>query len=107
MDEDDLATLSNEFSSKTATTTSDNLAIVAVNFTFPAERERNFVLSDTIEGRIFLLLDHKLKETAKTLGEVDEHEEVAEDLWPQILGQLSKRLSYESLYAKAISDPEL
>lgn len=67
----------------------------------------NLVLSDTIEGKIFLLLDEKLKEIAKTLGKVDERGEVAEDLRSQILGQLSERLSYESLYAQAISDPEL
>ncbi|MFO0915923.1 MAG: SNF2-related protein [Pirellulales bacterium] len=67
----------------------------------------NLVLSDTIEGKIFLLLDDKLKEIAKTLGKVDEHGEVAEDLRSQILGQLSERLSYESLYAQAISDPEM
>lgn len=67
----------------------------------------NLVLSDTIEGKIFLLLDDKLKEIAKTLGKVDEHGEVAEDLRSQILGQLSERLSYESLYSQAISDPEL
>ena len=67
----------------------------------------NLVLSDTIEGKIFLLLDDKLNEIAKTLGKVDEQGEVAEDLRSQILGQLSERLSYESLYAQAISDPEL
>lgn len=67
----------------------------------------NLVLSDTIEGRIYLLLDEKLKEIAKTLGKVDEHGEVAEDLKSQVLGQLSERLSYEQLYAQAISDPEL
>jgi len=65
------------------------------------------VLSDTIEGRIFLLLDEKLSEIAKTLGKVDEHGEVAEDLRTQILGQLSDRLSYDSLYSQAVSDPEL
>ncbi len=67
----------------------------------------NLVLSDTIEGRIYLLLDEKLKEIAKTLGKVDERGEVAEDLKSQVLGQLSERLSYEQLYAQAISDPEL
>lgn len=67
----------------------------------------NLVLSDTIEGKIFLLLDEKLKQIAKTLGKVDEHGEVAEDLRAQILGQLSERLSYEKLYAEALSDPEL
>ena len=67
----------------------------------------NLVLSDTIEGRIFLLLDDKLKEIGKAVGKLDEHGEVAEDLRSQILGQLSERLSYEQLYAQAISDPEL
>jgi len=50
----------------------------------------NLVLSDTIEGRIFLLLDDKLKEIAKTLGKVDEHGDIAEDLRAQILGQLQQ-----------------
>jgi len=67
----------------------------------------NLVLSDTIEGKIYLLLDEKLTEIAKTLGKVDEHGEVAEDLRSQILGQLSERLSYERLYAEALGDPEL
>jgi len=67
----------------------------------------NLVLSDTIEGRIFLMLNDKLTEIAKTLGKLDEHGNVAEDLRGQILGQLSERLSYESLYREALSDPEL
>ena len=67
----------------------------------------NLVLSDTIEGKIFLLLDEKLTQIAKTLGKVDERGEVAEDLRSQILGQLSERLSYERLYAEALGDPEL
>jgi superfamily II DNA or RNA helicase len=67
----------------------------------------NLVLSDTIEGRIFLLLDSKLKEIARTLGKLDEHGNVAEDLRAQILGQLSERLNYEKLYHEALSDPQL
>lgn len=67
----------------------------------------NLVLSDTIEGRIFLLLDDKLKEIAKAVGKVDEHGEVAEDLRSQILGQLSERLNYQALYSQALDDPEL
>ena len=67
----------------------------------------NLVLSDTIEGKIFLLLDEKLIEIAKALGKVDEHGDVAEDLRTQILGQLSERLNYESLYSQALGDPEL
>jgi hypothetical protein len=67
----------------------------------------NLVLSDTIEGRIFLLLESKLTEIARTLGKVDETGAVAEDLRSQILGQLSERLSYERLYSEALGDPEL
>ncbi|MCC6740100.1 MAG: DEAD/DEAH box helicase family protein [Planctomycetia bacterium] len=67
----------------------------------------NLVLSDTIEGRIYLLLDEKLQAIAKTLGKVDEHGNVAEDLKGQVLGQLSERLSYDALYREALSDPEL
>ena len=67
----------------------------------------NLVLSDTIEGRIFLLLTDKLIEIARTLGKVDEHGNVTEDLQDQILGQLSERLSYDQLYRDALSDPEL
>lgn len=67
----------------------------------------NLVLSDTIEGSIFLLLTDKLLEIAKALGKVDEHGNVTEDLRAQILGQLSDRLSYDQLYRDALSDPEL
>src|SRR5690606_34783050 len=67
----------------------------------------NLVLSDTIEGSIFLLLTDKLLEIAKTLGKVDEHGNVTEDLQAQILGQLSDRLSYDQLYRDALGDPEL
>ena len=67
----------------------------------------NLVLSDTIEGSIFLLLNEKLEEIARTLGKVDEHGNVTENLRSQILGQLSERLSYDQLYRDALSDPEL
>lgn len=67
----------------------------------------NLVLGDTIEGKIFLLLDEKLKDIAKAVGKVDEHGNVAEDLRSQILGQLSERVNYQQLYAQALNDPEL
>lgn len=67
----------------------------------------NLVLSDTIEGRIYLLLDEKLQEIAKTLGKVDENGNITEDLRGQVLGQLSERLTYDRLYREALSDPEL
>jgi hypothetical protein len=67
----------------------------------------NLVLSDTIEGKIFLMLNDKLLEIARALGKVDENGNVAEDLRSQILGQLSERISYDKLYQEALSDPEL
>lgn len=67
----------------------------------------NLVLSDTIEGRIYLLLDEKLTEIAKTVGKVDDQGNVAEDLRAQILGQLTERLNYDRMYQEALSDPEL
>lgn len=67
----------------------------------------NLVLSDTIEGRIFMLLDEKLTEIARTVGKVDDQGNVAEDLRAQILGQLSERLNYDRLYQEALLDPEL
>jgi len=67
----------------------------------------NLVAADTIEGQIYLLLEEKLKGIAQTLGKVDEHGQVAEDLRTQILGQLSSRLSYDRLYQEAILDPTL
>ena len=67
----------------------------------------NLVLSDTIEGRIFMLLDEKLTEIARTVGKVDDQGNIAEDLRAQILGQLSERLNYDRLYQEALSDPEL
>ena len=67
----------------------------------------NLVSADTIEGQIFLLLEEKLLEIAKTLGKVDEFGQVTEDLRSQILGQLSERLSYDKLYQDAVRDPRL
>jgi superfamily II DNA or RNA helicase len=67
----------------------------------------NLVLSDTIEGSIFLMLENKLTAIAQTLGKIDEKGQVAEDLRSQILGQLSETLRYQQLYAAALADPEL
>jgi len=67
----------------------------------------NFVAADTIEGKIYLILEEKLKEIAKTLGKVDENGQVSEDLRSQILGQLFERLSYDRLYQDAVRDPAL
>jgi hypothetical protein len=67
----------------------------------------NLVLSDTIEGSIFLLLNEKLTEIGRALSKVDEHGQIAEDLRTQILGQLSMQMNYASLYSEALNDPSL
>lgn len=67
----------------------------------------NLVAIDTIEGQIYLLLEEKLGDIARTLGKLDEQGQIAEDLRIQVLGQLSSTLSYDRLYQDAISDPTL
>lgn len=67
----------------------------------------NLVAADTIEGKIFLLLEEKLHDIAHALGKVDEQGQVAEDLRAQVLGQLSNSLSYDRLYQDALGDPTL
>ena len=67
----------------------------------------NLVAKDTIEGSIYLLLEEKLQDIATTLGKIDEHGQVTEDLRSQILGQLGSQLSYEHLYQEAVRDPSL
>jgi len=67
----------------------------------------NVLSTDTIEGQIFLLLEEKLLQIARTLGKVDEFGQIAEDLRSQILGQLSERISYDKLYQDAVRDPKL
>jgi SNF2 family DNA or RNA helicase len=62
----------------------------------------NLVSADTIEGRIFLMLEEKLLAIGKALGKVDEYGQVTEDLREQVLGQLSERLSYDKLYQDPI-----
>lgn len=67
----------------------------------------NLVSYDTIEGRVFLLLEEKIKAVASALGKVDEGGEASEDLRGQILGQLGERLSFNQLYQDALRDPTL
>ncbi|MDA0524209.1 DEAD/DEAH box helicase [Methanococcoides alaskense] len=67
----------------------------------------NLISADTIEGKIFLLLEEKLNDIAYALGKVDEKGQVTEDLRAQVLGQLSNCLSYDRLYQDALADPTL
>jgi ERCC4-related helicase len=67
----------------------------------------NFVAVETIEGSIFLMLEDKLTEIARTLGKVDDDGQVAEDFRSQVLGQLIEKISYEKLYQEALRDSDI
>lgn len=67
----------------------------------------NLVATDTIEGKVYLLLEHKIKAIAAALGKTDQHGEVTEDLRTNILGQLGEHLSFNHLYQQALADPTL
>ena len=67
----------------------------------------NLVSADTIEGKIYLLLEEKLADIAKALGKMDEQGQIAEDLRGQVLGQLGGTVSFAKLYQEGVSDPTL
>jgi superfamily II DNA or RNA helicase len=67
----------------------------------------NLVSKNTIEGQIYLLLEEKLRDIAKSLGKLDEHGQVVEDLRGQVLGQLGGAVSFTKFYQDGVSDPSL
>jgi hypothetical protein len=65
----------------------------------------NLVAEDTVEQRIYELLEEKLLEIAQTIGKVDpETHEVTEDFRSEILGFLGSSPNYLELYRKALVD---
>jgi SNF2 family DNA or RNA helicase len=65
------------------------------------------VAEDTVEERIYGLLDQKLLEIAQTIGRVDEVTgQVTEDFRSEILGFLGSSPSYQDLYKKALVDKD-
>jgi SNF2 family DNA or RNA helicase len=65
----------------------------------------NLVAEDTVEQRIYDLLDQKLLEIARTIGKVDPVTgTVVEDFRGDILGYLGSAPNYQELYKKAILD---
>ena len=65
----------------------------------------NLIAEDTVEQRIYELLEEKLLEIAKTIGKVDpETNEVVEDFRSEILGFLGSSPNYLELYRKALVD---
>lgn len=67
----------------------------------------NLVAEDTVEARIYSLLEEKLLEIARTIGKVDKVTgEVVEDFRSEILGLLGSSPNYHDLYKKALIDKD-
>jgi len=64
----------------------------------------NLIAEDTVEERIYILLEGKLTEIAAAIGKVDAHGEVVEDFRSEILGFLGSSPNYQELYKKALVD---
>ncbi len=72
---------------------------------FDTSQIYNLVAEDTVEERIYGLLERKLIEIAKTIGKVDEITgDVLEDFRSEILGFLGSSPNYQELYKKALID---
>jgi len=67
----------------------------------------NLVAEDTVEERIYSLLEEKLLEIAQTIGKVDPVTgQVVEDFRSEILGFLGSSSNYRDLYKKALIDKD-
>ena len=64
----------------------------------------NLLAEDTVEERIYGLLDTKLADIARSIGKVDERGQAAEDFRSDILGLLGSRPDYQDLYKRALVD---
>jgi superfamily II DNA or RNA helicase len=65
----------------------------------------NLVARDTVEERIYGLLDQKLTEIARTIGKLDPSTgEPLEDFRSQVLGFLGASPNYQALYMRALLD---
>jgi superfamily II DNA or RNA helicase len=63
----------------------------------------NLVAEGTIEERVYLILEQKLLEIARTIGKVDDVTgEVIEDFRSEVLGFLGSSLNYNELYREAL-----
>jgi superfamily II DNA/RNA helicase len=67
----------------------------------------NLVAEDTVEERIYAILEEKLLEIAQTIGKVNPVTgEVLEDFRTEILGILGSSPNYQDLYKKALVDKD-
>lgn len=66
----------------------------------------NLLAEDTVEERIYGLLDDKLADIARSIGKVDENGRPMEDFRSDILGLLGSRPDYQDLYKRALLDKD-
>ena len=64
----------------------------------------NLMAEDTVEERIYGILDEKLREIALSIGRSDERGQPAEDFRSDILGLLGSRPDYQNLFKRALVD---
>jgi len=64
----------------------------------------NLFAEDTVEERIYGLLDQKLREIALSIGKSDDHGQPTEDFRSEILGLLGSRPDYQDLFKRALID---
>lgn len=64
----------------------------------------NLFAEDTVEERIYDMLDHKLGEIAQSIGKIDDQGQVREDFRSDILGLLGSRPDYQELFKRALID---
>ncbi|MGH8613837.1 MAG: DEAD/DEAH box helicase [Gammaproteobacteria bacterium] len=64
----------------------------------------NLFAEDTVEDRIYDLLDLKLGEIAQSIGKMDDQGLPREDFRSEILGLLGSRPDYQELYKRALVD---
>lgn len=63
----------------------------------------NLVAEDTIEEKVYEILERKLLEIAATIGKIDkETGEATEDFRSEVLGYLSSAVNYNDLYKEAL-----
>ncbi|MBI5901621.1 MAG: DEAD/DEAH box helicase family protein [Rhodocyclales bacterium] len=66
----------------------------------------NLLAEDTVEERIYGLLESKLGEIAVSIGKVDQGGRPMEDFRSDILGLLGSRPDYQDLYKRALLDKD-
>lgn len=64
----------------------------------------NLLAEDTVEEKIYGLLEHKLYEIARSIGKSDGQGGLLEDFRTDILGYLGSRPDYQDLYKRALVD---